>query len=263
MNGRLFTAAFLLVIGASSVASAQMGARRPDGNGVNQRLERQRARNENVSIALAQRAPFSAYDGWGDYGYYHSYRPASTAMGDVMRGAAEGIRATGEAVRNGSEAAVNLEVARKLAVENNYEATQTYWEKRRLWDENSAYMRGAPLSQEQLRQIARDAAPQRLSMLQLHPMTGDITWPAALLRPEFDRFRTQVEDLFANRNDSNTGIGSTTESAVVRLTRAMQAGLQNQIEELTPNEYITAKSFLRSLAYETRFMPTVEGIAQR
>jgi hypothetical protein len=277
MNRKLLTAGFVLAAGVASLASAQVGANdnaaaiganRPAqrrGDGINERLMRNRARNEELSNTLAQRAPFSAHDGWGDYGYYHSYRPASTAMGDVMRGAAEGIRATGEAVRNGSEAAVNLGVAKKLYIENDYQAAETYFEKRRLWAENNAYMRGAPLSQEQLRQIARDAAPERLSILQLHPMTGDINWPAALLRPEFEQARMAVEDVFTNRTVSNTGMGSTTESAVARLTRNMQARLLSQLrdDELTTNEYLAAKSFLRSLAHETRFIPGVEGIAQR
>lgn len=274
MNRKLVTAVFVLASAFAGLASAQIngnnenavGANRPrNGNGVNQRLQRNRAANESLSNTLAQRAPFSGhYDEWGAYADY-PYRSGSTPLGDMMRGAAEGIRATGEAVRNGSEAAVNLEVAKKLYVENDYAAAENFWEKRRLWDENKAYMRGAPLSHEQLRQIARDAAPERLSVLQLHPMTGDITWPAALLRPEFERARMAVEGLFADRTVTNTGMGSTTESAVTRLAKAMQSELKNQLheDELTPNEYLAAKNFLRSLAHETRFMPGVEGIAQR
>jgi hypothetical protein len=43
----------------------------------------------------------------------------------------------------------------------------------------------------------------------------------------------------------------------------MQERLRSQIDELTPNEYVGAKNFLRSLAYEARFMPGVEGVARR
>ena len=180
-----------------------------------------------------------------------------------MRGAASIIRSTGEAVRNGSEAAVNLEVAKSQYLKNNYDAAKTFWEKRLLWAENSVLRRGSPLSSEQLRQMARDAAPDRLSVLQLSPTTGEINWPAGLLRPEFDGFRERAERIFANRTISNSGVGSTSEVAVSRLTSDMEEDLRAQIDVMTPSEYIASKSFLRSLAYEARFMPGVEGVAER
>jgi hypothetical protein len=239
MNAKLFSTAFVF---AASISAAVM------------------AQGPATTVTLAPFSGGAAGAAYADYGYSPL---SSTAAGDFMRGSAAGIRAIGEAVRNGSEAAVNLEAAKKANLDNNYEAAQTYWEKRRLWAENNAYFRGNSLSQEQLRQLARDAAPSRLNVMQLSPATGEVNWPAALLRPEFDSFRTKVEEVLANRTVSNSGIGSSTETAITKLTNTMQGSLKAQIDEMTPNEYVVAKSFLRSLAHETRFMPGVEGIARR
>jgi hypothetical protein len=99
--------------------------------------------------------------------------------------------------------------------------------------------------------------------LQLSPTNGQINWPAGLLRPEYDALRSTVEELFANRTPSNSGVGSTTEVAVSRITSVMQDDLKAQIRQMTANEYIAAKNFLRSLAYEARFMPGAENVARR
>ena len=192
--------------------------------------------------------------------FYDYPRGSSTALGDALSGSGELVRSIGDAVRNGSEAAVNIEAAKSQYLKNNYDASKTFWDKKLLWTENSAYFRGRPLSSEQLRQIARDAAPQRLGAMQLS-QTGAINWPAGLLRAEYDDLRGRIENLFANRTVSNIGVGSTTEVAVTRLTDSMAADLKSQISDMTPNEYIAAKNFLRSLAYETRFLPGAEQVA--
>ncbi|MEX2141624.1 MAG: hypothetical protein WD894_20330 [Pirellulales bacterium] len=196
--------------------------------------------------------------------YFYGYRPASsTALGDALHGGSQVIRSTGEAVRNGSVAAVNLERAKSQYLRNNYEATKIFWEKRLLYKEKSAQLRGQPLTSDQIRKIARDAAPDRLNTLQLSPTTGAINWPEALMRPEFDKLRPEVEKIFVNRTVANSGSGSSSETAIARLTKAMHQDLKAQINVMSTNEYMVARSFLRSLAYEARFVPGLEGVAQR
>jgi hypothetical protein len=213
-----------------------------------------------TGLMLASGLSVTAMGQVGFYGY--DYRPrAATPIGDALIGSAEMVRSVGEAVRNGSEAAINIEQAKSQYLKNNYDASKTYWDKRMLWAENAAYHRGRPLSSEQLRQIARDAAPRRLDAMQLSPASGAINWPAGLLRPEHDKLRSDLEVVFANRTPSNSGVGSTTEVATTRITKVMQDDLKSQISEMTANEYIAAKNFLRSLAYEARFMPGAEQVA--
>jgi hypothetical protein len=217
-------------------------------------------RTQLFSLAFVLSAAFSA-EALAQFPGFYDYRPhSSTALEGALRGSGELVRSVGEAVRNGSEAAVNIEAAKSQYLKNNYDASKTFWDKRLLWTENSAYHRGQPLSSEQLRQIARDAAPQRLGLMQLSQQ-GVINWPAGLLRPEYDALRGRLEALFANRTVSDSGVGSRLEVAVTRITSAMQQDLKTQISEMTANEYIAAKNFLRSLAYEARFMPGAEQVA--
>jgi hypothetical protein len=216
-----------------------------------------------VALMLAGGLSISAMGQVGLYGYDYYRTRASTPLGDAMQGSAELIRSAGEAVRNGSEAAVNIETAKSQYLKNNYEASKVFWEKRLLWAENTAAFRGRPLSSEQLRQMARDAAPDRLSVVQLSPVTGEINWPAGLLRPEYQGLRERLEHIFANRTVSNSGVGSTSEVVVTRLTDVMQDDLKSRINEMSASEYIVAKNFLRSLAHETRFLPGAENLARR
>jgi hypothetical protein len=265
MNGKRILAAWVVAgLFASAASADQPLADRPlEGDNLAARAENRpmqaagRAAVDRTPIVVA--APFAGRY-VGDYGYRSR---SSTAFGDALQGAGELFRGAGEAIRNTSEAAINIETAKSQNLRNNYEASKTFWEKRLLWSENTAYHRGRPLSSEQLRQIARDAAPARLSVIQLSPATGEINWPAGLLRPEFDDLRAKLEEVFANRTVSNSGIGSSTEVVVTRLTNSMQQDLKAKLREMTTNEYIVAKSFLRSLAYEARFMPGAEHVAQR
>ena len=104
----------------------------------------------------------------------------------------------------------------------------------------------------------------RLTALQLSPATGEINCGALKERPAIRRPESFCKlALFANRTVSNSGVGSETESAVARLTNVMQDGLRSQIDGMTANEYVAAKNFLRSLAFEARFMPGMEGVARR
>jgi hypothetical protein len=210
------------------------------------------------SFAPFASSPYDSFNGFG-YGYHHS----STAGGDYLRGGAQFMDATGKAIKNYSEALVNREVARDLWIDNNLKAAATYWKGRRMWEEERNYERGQPLSHDQLVQIARDAAPERLTPRDLNPTTNDINWPSALRRPEFETLRALVQEKFDGRTVSNTGLGSETEAAVTQLSKAMEAELQAQIRTMPSNQYMAAKKFLTSLPYETRFMPAVEGLASR
>jgi hypothetical protein len=275
MNAKIVSAALALTFGlavATEAADApqqnnkgelQFNGANPAPANDSARRDRRSAARDLLGVNVGSFAPFSSngYDNFDTFGY--GYHHSSTAGGDYLRGSAQVISATGEAVKDVSEALVNREVARDLAIDNSYKFVETYWDTRRLWKDERNYERGQPLSSDQLVQISRDAAPDRLSPRDLNPTTNEISWPAALRRTEFAPLRALVQDKFSGRTVSNTGMGSETEAAITHLAKAMQAELQAQLPTMTTNEYIVAKSFLRSLPYETRFMPAVEGLASR
>jgi hypothetical protein len=92
--------------------------------------------------------------------------------------------------------------------------------------------------------------PPRLGQNELDTTTGEIKWPLALKRDCFVLLRREMEGLFT----SNVKYGSTSEnSQSVRLkTREIQAELRRHIKDMSTEEYIQARKFLRSLEFEGR-----------
>src|SRR5262245_55227841 len=77
---------------------------------------------------------------WGNSGYH-----SSTLEEGVQRGYADVVRSYGMANLLNSQAAGNFEQARKAYIENQLNATQTYFEMRRYNTEARRAERGTPL----------------------------------------------------------------------------------------------------------------------
>src|SRR4051812_14287260 len=139
---------------------------------------------------------------WG-YSYH-----ASTAEEGIQRGFADVVRSQGMANLYNAQAATEAQKARSAALDNQYKATQTYFEMRRYNTEARRAERSPPLSTEQYVRLARVEAPQALTNTQLDPLTGAISWPAPLAIPEYAMYRAQVERVFADRYSGYTSYGA-------------------------------------------------------
>jgi hypothetical protein len=95
--------------------------------------------------------------------------------------------------------------------------------------------------------------PDRLHPGQLNPKLGTVVWPAALEAPLFASYRIQLEALFEARAPGNSGVGSTNYSQIQKVTRQMRHVLRELMQRMDTSEYIQAKNFLDSVAYESRF----------
>jgi hypothetical protein len=85
-----------------------------------------------------------------------------------------------------------------------------------------------------------------------------------LQRPEFEKVRASLDDIFAHRSTETFGVGSRTYEEVQRLTREMRTTLDDEHTTTTQMEWIQSMRFIESLAYESRFAPgTVVGMAVR
>ena len=195
-----------------------------------------------VVLGLSPAAFGQYYDGWG--GRYHS----STEIEGAQRGFADFIRSAGAANLMNAEATSKYEDARKKYLENRLQATQTYFDMRRLNAEARRSERSLPLSLEAYQRLARQQAPDRLSVSQLDPLTGTITWPAPLARADYQVEREELERLYRERAtgiDLNyDDIRQASDRLIERLTR--------EIDKFEPNDFIRAKKFVESLAHETR-----------
>jgi len=194
-----------------------------------------------AGLVLIACSPASAQY-WG--GGYHS----STAEEGVQRGYADVVRARGMANLMNSEAAINLQDADKKYLENRLTATQTYFEMRRYNQEARRAERSPPLSNEQYVRLARAQAPGRLSVSQLDPFTGKITWPTALQREKYDKLRSEIDTLFQARASGTVLADDEIGAATSQFLEALKA----DIASFRQTEYIAARNFLTSLAFEAQ-----------
>ena len=184
------------------------------------------------SVALAQ---------WG-YGYH-----SSTLEEGVQHGFADVVRSQGMANLYDAQALTEAQKARSAYIDNQYKATQTYFEMRRYNTEARRAERAAPLSTEQYVRLARVEAPQVLTNTQLDPLTGAIAWPAPLSIPEYAMHRAQIEKLVADRYSGYSSYG-----AIQQACQAFLDQLKADIMKFPANDYVNARKFLDSLIYAAR-----------
>ena len=101
----------------------------------------------------------------------------------------------------------------------------------------------------------RARLPSRLSPAEWDPGRGVFGWPQVLAGEVFAADRTQIETLFAARDAEPhaSGLGSENYRQIKHDVAAMNDRLHAQIHEMSPDEYIAASKFLKSLEFEARF----------
>lgn len=202
--------------------------------------------------------------------------PPTTAAEGMVRARAEGIKAeaayitagaqmvtaVAQAGKTAAEARMAHEKYRSLAMDNTVKVATTYYERRMARETYLAnHVRSRPTA-EDVGRYARSGLTKRLGQISLVSYGNSrLLWPAALMEPEFDDHRTQVEDQFARQSLRNSGVGSELYREVNDLTSRMQSELKASIRRMSPTEYMAAKRYLESLAYETRFTQHASGSA--
>jgi hypothetical protein len=196
-----------------------------------------------------------SYGGNGGYGWGGGAwgGGGGTVAGNYYSGVANAVRAAGDYNLSTSQAYVNMEEAKRRDIENRKEWTDSYFEMRRANADYRAAERGPRGTPEDWVRYAREAAPARLSPGQLDQVTGEIAWPRLLQAAGFKEGREELEHQFAIRADKGGSIGPNGYQQIQEVTNSMIAYLKKNIKSYPTNEYLDAKKFLESLAYEARF----------
>jgi hypothetical protein len=154
-----------------------------------------------VALVGQRSSPAQGYYGYVGpepyYGYAGGYRHASTAGEGYRRGLAEVIRSYGENNLANARAQREWEAARKAYIENRLLATEAFWERRQLYQQERAA--------EQYEQ--REKAEAYLAKVRLEDLTpqefdletGQIMWPKLLADARFKKGREMLDDLFGRR----------------------------------------------------------------
>jgi hypothetical protein len=219
-----------------------------------------------LSLTLVVAADASAQqrrygNGYGGYGY--GYGPGwgymgagSTALGSSMLGMGAMTQAAGTYNLNTAAAGTYYQQAYQQWILNQKLREQTYFDMRRM---NASYraeeaMQHPPATPEQIQEINHARLPAELSANEFDPAHGVIEWPALLRRPEFADKRAHVEELFAQAvaDPHEAGLGTQNYRDIRDAIGDMSDDLHSEIGHFTPDEYIAASKFLKSLAFEAR-----------
>jgi len=184
-----------------------------------------------------------------------------TAAQGAAMGIADGIRSIGEANKNTAAAEVLHERARSQDITNEYQGVQTYFQVRQLNRQQRAFERGPIPTQDDLIRYSQSRVPERLSLAALDRNSGAIHWPAALMRPEFDEHRSELDQIFQGRSIYNSGLGSESYVETQDASARMLTTLQDLVRDMDPTVYLQARKFITGLGYEGRFVVGQEPVA--
>lgn len=189
--------------------------------------------------------------GYVIYPGVYPYWGGSTAAGDYARGLAALTYAQGLYNRLTAEARLIHADAYAKELANRKATIESYFEMRTLNREARAAERGPRVSSERLAALAERRRPAQLGAAQLDPATGAIVWPIVLQGADLANLRSVVDAAFSRRA-SQGRLAAADVERVEQATAALQAALKARIRKLPATEYIAAKQFLSSLAYEVR-----------
>lgn len=181
-------------------------------------------------------------------GYDEGYH-SSTAGEGYARGMGDLVRSQGVYNVLSSQAAVNMTEARRRQIENQAQWTDTYFRMRQTNREARAQEKGPQPTREDWVRIAQMGRPARLGPTQLDAVSGLIHWPALLNTDEFSNYRADLEPLFAERAQTGAMDGDGRKKTQ-SVTKAMLNVLKSQITQVASADYMQARKFIESLAYE-------------
>lgn len=203
--------------------------------------------------------PQTGYQGFGYGGFGRSF--SSSYEEGVLYGLAELRRGTGDYNLATSQARLIAQEAAAKALENRQTAIANYFAARKINQDARAAERAARLTPAQQAELARQLGPSRLTAAEYVPAIGILRWPAALQGEEFAHERALVNGIFATRAADDTGIGSKFHQDVKQASDRLAAKLKQQMNELSPMEYIAARKFVTGLVQEAQFSPLAAGLA--
>jgi hypothetical protein len=169
---------------------------------------------------------------WGGYGGYGGGH-ASTAEEGALRGMADVTRSAGAA-----------------NIENRQYGAETYFNMRQTNRQAREAERGPRPTSEDLQRYSQARVPDRLSVSDLDPLTGEIDWPMALRDDPYAQERQWLDAAYDQRAKAGGYLSATQRAEVKQVTESMKAELKANINLYSPNEYLQAKKFIEGLNYE-------------
>jgi hypothetical protein len=203
-----------------------------------------------AALCLAQ----SNYDFYGGYGGSPYVDNRATTVGQgYAYGLGDVIRSQGAYNLMTSKAAINATEAQRNEIQNREQWTSTYFQMRKEQRAAVAEERGPHPTAEDLVRYAQMGKPKPLGPNQLDAVSGKIYWPRSLRTDQFASSRGILDELFAK----HARYGDISMEDLMKIrdeTNKMINQLNQEIRDIPPMEYTTAKQFLVSLAYQVQLV---------
>ena len=183
------------------------------------------------------------------------------AQAKMINARAAWITAVANANATNAKTEQTLEQVRTLKLDNALKVATTFYEKRKLHDTYQGLNTRKRPTNEDLIRYSKMSLPQRPADCQFEPVKGKIYWPEVLQQEKFYEFRLQLDYLFAERADAVGTAASDIHGQVQEVASQMRGQLRSKIREMDPTEYLAARKFIDSLAFEARFRARIEGVA--
>jgi len=177
---------------------------------------------------------------------------SSTPIESVLRGQAAWLESAGQASYYDSMAALNYQQAYKQSLENRLLRTEVYYSRKEMAKEYQQRYAEKPPTLDDVKRIARVAAPARLTPQQFDTRSGRLNWPHVLRDARYDPVRNKIDSLMVSRSAENSGDGSPSHAKIRQLVEVMKMLLKENMDRVTPQQYANAKAFLVSLEFEAR-----------
>ena len=181
----------------------------------------------------------------------------------ILSAKATWIKAVAETNGTNAKTMETLQGVRSLSLDNNLKVAKTFYEKRKLHEGLGGLNTHKRPTKEDVIRYSQVSLPERPANFRLEPTRGTIYWPEVLMEEEFYDGRIQLESLFAQRKAAPGISGSNVSRQVQTAVAQMRRQLRSRIRQMAPAEYVAARKFLESLAYEAQFPVRIEGVASK
>lgn len=114
-----------------------------------------------------------------------------------MRGMGDAVRSQGMKNVADSQAAINLTEAQDRAIDNDLKATNAYWDKKKIYEQNTAekrYKEAQVRQEHRSRRMLKQITPQELD-----PTSGQLSWPMICREEQYTEYRDPLAKLFQKR----------------------------------------------------------------
>jgi hypothetical protein len=162
---------------------------------------------------------------------------------------ADWTRSAGAANLMNSEAAGNYQDAARKYMENRVYGTDAYFDMRRMNRDARTAEAGPKPTESDLARYARSRAPRELSVSDVDPFSGQISWPPALQDAAYAEQRESLDTLFQTKASAGH-LNISERNAVQQSAKDMQSILKSNINAYSPQDYVSAKQFIESLSYQ-------------